>query len=181
MFGEDSQVFPFLSSHLQPLYEKVEAFENTIQNKVNAFFPVKTFKKTVHDKPFVNADLKKLKRQKKREYRTNGISEKYRKCSKKFNDAFRQASKEYLNKSINDLKVSNPGKLYKMFKKLGARPGESEDDGMFTLPAHENMNAKEIAEIIAEHFSKISREYPPLQVKSLPERVRQKIANPESE
>ena len=38
-----------------------------------------------------------------------------------------------------------------------------------------------IADIVAEHFSKISREYAPLQVESLPERVRLKIANPESE
>ena len=31
----------------------------------------------------------------------------------------------------------------------------------FTLPEHENLMNAESAELIAEHFSKISREFPP--------------------
>jgi hypothetical protein len=39
----------------------------------------------------------------------------------------------------------------------------------------------ESAEKIAEHFSKISREFPPLDMDTLPERVLQKLHNPETE
>ena len=49
------------------------------------------------------------------------------------------------------------------------------------IPDHENISYADAAERIAEHFSKISREFPPLDEKSLPDRVSKKIQNPESE
>ena len=64
---------------------------------------------------------------------------------------------------------------------MGAKPGECEENSTFTLPEHENLSNLEAADKIAEHFSKISREYSPLNVVNLPDRVSQKIKYPESE
>ena len=61
---------------------------------------------------------------------------------------------------------------------MEAQPGEF-DEATFTLPSHENLNSNEAAEKIAEHFSQISREYPPLSLATLPERVQTKVENPE--
>ena len=64
---------------------------------------------------------------------------------------------------------------------MGAQPGEFEETSTFTLPSHANLSTVESADKIAEHFSKISREFPPLNMETLPERVTQKLSNPESE
>ena len=86
-----------------------------------------------------------------------------------------------IRKNIDSLKDTNPGKAYSILKKMGAQPGECEESNIFTLPEHENLTTLEAAERIAEHFSQISREYPPLDAETLPDRVSQKIKNPESE
>ena len=64
---------------------------------------------------------------------------------------------------------------------MGAQPGECEDMSSFTLPSHEHLSPQESAEKIAEFFSKISQEFPPLSMEALPDRVKQKLLNPESE
>ena len=85
-----------------------------------------------------------------------------------------------LTKNVDSLKTTDPGRAYNILKKMGAQPGEY-DDCTFTLPSHENLNVQEAAEKICEHFSKISQEYPPLEMKNLPDRVRNKIENPEND
>ena len=86
-----------------------------------------------------------------------------------------------MRKNIESLKEANPGQAYSLLKRMGARPGECEGGASFTLPSHENLTPLEAANRIAEHFSKISREYPPLSVETLPERVKNKLISPESE
>ena len=77
------------------------------------------------------------------------------------------------------IKESNPGQAYTILKKLGARPGDCEESNLFSLPCHEGLSSHEVADRIAEHFSQISREFPPLDSETLPDRVKQKLANPE--
>ena len=57
-----------------------------------------------------------------REYCKNGKSIKYKKLAEHFTVEYYKASKDYLRKSIDSLKESNPGRMYKVIKKLGARP-----------------------------------------------------------
>ena len=64
---------------------------------------------------------------------------------------------------------------------MGAPPGECGESGTFTLPQHEHLSTEESADRIAEHFSRISQEFPPLNTDESPERVTQKLSNPESE
>ena len=98
-----------------------------------------------------------------------------------FETKFKKASENFLRKNVDSLKATNPGKAYTILKKMGAQPGECEESSTFTLPGHVNLTISEAADKIAEHFSKISREYPPLNRETLPDRVSQKIKNPESE
>ena len=51
----------------------------------------------------------------------------------------------------------------------------------FTLPSFENLSPEESVEKIAEHFSKISREFPPIEAKNLPDRVQKKLKYTENE
>ena len=65
--------------------------------------------------------------------------------------------------------------------RMGAMPGELENSNTFTLPSFENLTPKVVAEKIAEHFSQISREFPPLRMENLPKRVQIKLQEPEKE
>ena len=67
-------------------------------------------------------------------------------------------------------------KFYSKIKQVGARLGEC-GKSTFSIPSHVelNLDAEAEAEKIAEHFSAISKEYPPLDVTKLPQRVKDKI------
>ena len=73
------------------------------------------------------------------------------------------------------------GKAYTILKKMGAQPWDSIDANTFTLPSHNNLTVEQSAEQIAMHFGPISQEYPPLDVRSLPTRVKIKLQNKDSQ
>ena len=129
----------------------------------------------------MNSDLKTLKRKRMREYKLKGKSEKYERLKAEFEDKFKKAGHAFLRKNIDSLKETNPSQAYNILKKMGAKPGENNESSTFTLPGHEDLSPLEAANKIAEHFSKISKEFPHLDSDSLPEKVKDKIGNPEGE
>ena len=60
---------------------------------------------------------------------------------------------------------------------MGARPGDCEDSGTFTLTNHQdnNFTAKQSANKMVEYFSAISQEYEPIAIERLPEHVQIKL------
>ena len=64
------------------------------------------------------------------------------------------------------------GSTYPEIKKLGLRPGEG-GQPTFQLSTHteRNLSPTQTCEIIAEHFSLISQDYSPLNVRSLPPNI----------
>ena len=129
----------------------------------------------------MNSELKTLKRKRMREYRERGKTDKYDKLKNEFKLKFKKAAENFLRKNVDTLKQANPGQAYNVLKKMGAQPGEYEESSNFTLPSHENLTPLEAADKIAEFFSKISREFPPLNMETLPSRVTEKLKNPKSE
>ena len=132
------------------------------------------------DKEWMSEDLRKIRRQKSREYRRHQKSPKFVELQKKFLEIKEANSKKYIESEVETLKLSNPSQYYKRMKKLGARLGEC-TNSLFSLPTHieEDLSPIEAAERIASHFSSISQEYPPLDIGSLPDRVRNKITEPD--
>ena len=107
---------------------------------------------------------------------------KYQRLLQEFQTKFYKAASNYIRKNVDTLKVTDPGKAFSILKRMGAQPGEdAEDMNTFSIPGYEHLSPTQAADKIAEHFSKVSREFPPLDKDILPERVRLKIANPESE
>ena len=133
------------------------------------------------DKLFITADLKGLDRQKRREYFKKGKTEKYLRLKKQFDKKYKEEAVKYLNKNLDNIRDSKPGRIFSVLKRLGAVPGDCSDSNTFSLPAHEreNMSPEQSAERIAEHFAAISRDFPPLDVARLPLRVRNKIHSDE--
>ena len=133
-----------------------------LANLLDQHCPTKTVKlRPQVDKPFITAELKKIDRQRKREYKKHGKSEKYHSVNKLFETKYKKASTEYLNKMMLDLEESNPSKANKILKRLGAQPGDLPDEGNFVLPLHEELGltAKESADRIAEKFVEIGQEF----------------------
>ena len=159
---------------------QVENFEKILESKLNLIFPLKTVKFSPTDKPFITAEIKKLDRKKKTEYRKHGKSVKYVALKNKFDLKYKKAAKKYIQKNSTDLKKENPSKAYSILKRMGAQPGDCGDDGTFSLQNHQdaNMTLEECTEAIASHFSKISQEFSPLDPKNLPQRVQKKLLEP---
>ena len=123
-------------------------------NKLDEICPIQWMKIGPQDKPFITPELKKLKRCKQREYCKNGKTPKYHELRAKFDQKYKQAAQNFLNKKKKELKVTEPGKAYRVLKNMGAQPGDCTDNNSFTLPEHsqENLSPKESADRIAQFF-----------------------------
>ena len=183
----DSAVRLFGQWIINETFDCVETGDNTtnqayklqdlLQNKMNEYFPTKSVKVSQKDKKWINSELKKLDRAKKREWCKNGKSNRYIKLKKEFDRKYKEASEKYLDKNVRELKDSDPGRAYATLKKMGAQPGDNLDDCSFSIVEHleSNLTNKQSVEKIAEHFSKISNEYPALNVSNLSPTVQDKL------
>ena len=155
--------------------DHAKALESILLMNLEKFCPQKTMRIGPQDKPWMNFELKAINRRKMREWNKNGKSSKYVELETKFTEKFEAAAKKYMEKKIEALKESQPGKAYSVFKSMGAQPGDCTDNHTFTLPNHANLSDQESADAIAEHFASISREYMPLDIDRMPERVKQRL------
>ena len=160
--------------------DQVEYLQSILEEKVNTIFPRKTFKIFPQDKPFITSELKTLDRLKKREYMKHGRSEKYLKLKDNFDLKYQKAASNHLEKNVMSLTESDPGEAYSTLTKMGTQPGDCQDDGSFTLTEHleQNLTKEESTEKIAQHFAKISQNFPPLNIETLPENVKCKLNAP---
>jgi hypothetical protein len=109
-----------------------------------------------------------------------GKSPKYLRLKSAYDETFRKAATHYLDTCVSEMMEEAPGKAYRAMKKLGARPGDMDQEDGFTLTSHieENLTPKQSVERLADYFSKISQQYSPLNIQSLPENVRIKLKAP---
>ena len=147
-------------------------------------FPTKTVRINPNiDLPFITADLKKLDRLIKREYRKHLKSTKYLRLKEKYDLKFETAATNYLNKSVKSLMEDDPATAYRRLKRLAAQPGDHQDEGTFTLSSHleNNLTPEQSIERIAQHFANISQEFLTLNYNLLPADVREKLDKPVSD
>ena len=64
--------------------EQSVVFEQLVNEKLNLFCPEKEMKLGSQDKPFITAELKRISRQKNREYNKRGKTEKYKQLDNLF-------------------------------------------------------------------------------------------------
>ena len=154
-----SEQWDSISESLSPT-EQVAEFERLTQEKLNHFCPEKTIKISSQDKVWITAELKRIHRLKSREYIKHGTSVKYKALSSEFSQKFKLESQKYMKKQMNELKDANPGRAYKILKKMSQRPGDCSENQNFTLPGHEEegLSAEQSAERIAQHFAQISQQ-----------------------
>ena len=89
-----------------------------------------------------------------REWQKRGKTAKYNKLANEFETKYTKAAEKYINKKVEALKQTEPGKAFRILKTMGAKPGDCTDDGSCTLPSHQKdgLTSKQSAEKIAEYF-----------------------------
>ena len=98
--------------------KKAEQLQKMLVEKMNIYFPEKQFKVNMNDKPFMNRELKKLDRQRKKEYIKNKKSEKWKKLNTSFKEKVLLAKQSYYENIVEDLKESNPGHWHSKVKRM---------------------------------------------------------------
>ena len=63
----------------------------------------------------------------------HGRSDKYKKLQAKFDKKYSEAAERYLINNVTELKSINPGKAYKLLRRMG---GGAENEGDFKLQNH---------------------------------------------
>ena len=71
----------------------------------------------------------------------------------------------------------HPGRAYRAMKKMGAWPGDWENDGIFNVISNqnENLSLEQSTDRILKYFSSISQEYLPFEISRLPEDMQRKL------
>ena len=110
--------------------------------------------------------IKSLHRKVQREFYKHRQSEKWRGLKKKFKRMKRKAIKCFYSKFVTDLKVSEPGKWYKMAKRIGAI--DQMNSGEISVDELEGLSNQVCAERIAQSFAAVSQEYSPINLNALP-------------
>ena len=90
--------------------QHAQDLQNILISKLDQFCPPETFKISTQDKPWMNQDLKKLKRRRMREYQKRGKTEKYQKLAKEFNYKYKSAAEKFLRRNMETLKRPNLAK-----------------------------------------------------------------------
>ena len=155
----------------------VEEFQLHCTSLVEHYFPMKTVQVSSFDQPFFTDRLRALRRQRQREYRRSGKSEKYLKIKNSFDEAFLNEAHKYKDKLIAEVAEGKRGSSYKAIKKLGT--GKVEDVN-FQIPSHveSDFSAQESAETIADHFSRISQEFDPIDPSKFSPSLKNKLSQP---
>ena len=177
-FGEKvkKESFNFLSE--MRASDMVQGFQSKIQRIVEDTFPEKQITILAEDKPYFTENLRKLKRQRQREYYKHGRSNKYLNIKEKFEEKLKIEKSKYIQKIYLEVSEGSRGSIYPALKKLGLRPWQ-ENKSQFVLPSHadQNLSPAQSVELIANHFSLISQEYEPLDAANLPVRIQQYLTD----
>ena len=166
-----------LTCDLSPT-QQAESMERILLDRVEHQFPTKSVQVSNGDFAFIMAEIKKLDKYVKREYKLRGKTVKYFQLKAAYDQKFKKAAADHLQKFVRDMKEQAPGKAYRAMRRMGSRPGDCDDEGSFTLTEHINSNLtpQQSVEKIAQYFSAISQEYPPLVFINLPQHVQLKLS-----
>ena len=161
-----------------PVSSMVDMFQTIVDRFVCETFPEKQISISPYDDPWFNEDLRHLKRQRQRRYERHGKDEKYEVLKAKFEERLKNEMLKYIDKIEEEVRTGKRGSTYPALKRMGSRMFES-NQPEFQLPAHaeQNLSSAQSAELIADHFSRISQEFAPIQLSLLAPKVQQFLSS----
>ena len=148
------QVYSSESSH-----DKASVFQNMLLKKYDMFFPEKNRKINSDDAPWMTQKLKKMDRKRKRIYRKERRSEKWKMLDKNFKKEVKSSKEIFYKNMIADLRRKNPSQWYSSLKRISGFDQKSEK---IVISEINHKTDQEQVEVIADFFSSIPNEYEPL-------------------
>ena len=151
--------------HYTTCNEKLTCFNAILSKAIDSHLPMRSIKLHPSDKPWINTNIKKLIAKRQRAWLT-GHPSAYSFYRNKATKLCRQSRRTYFNSKILNTKDSNPKKWWKNIKALSGfakppLPSCLYHDGEFKRGA-------DLADLIAESFSKVSDDIPALSFTKLP-------------
>ena len=145
--------------------EKAEMLHNMVKSKLDETCPEKTTKVASDDQPWYTEQLKRLDRKRRREYKKNRRSDKYKAIKKLYDIKVRTAKRKFKSKMIDDVLTSRDREWYSKLKRITNYDQRKSET--FHVDEISDMTDEEQVEAIASAFSKISNEYEPVNRKEI--------------
>ena len=142
---------------LESAHEKAELFQNILLQKLEEIFPEKILKINSDDQPWISFKLKRLDRRRKRVFRKERKSEKWKKLDKLFKQEMKSEKEKFYQQSVADLKLANPSKWFTCLKKITSHDQRKSEQ--INVDQINHLSDQQQAELIAETFSSIQNEY----------------------
>ena len=154
----------------------VDVFETITSDLVDIHFPLKTISITSFDKPWINEELKALRRRRSRLYSRQGRSQEYLRLRTEFSEKMKIEANKYKDKMNNEVKEGKLGSSYSAIRKLGAgansSPTSSFEIASFIDGGYSDQQS---ADLLADHFSRISQEFDPIDIDLLPPNIKSEL------
>ena len=136
--------------------EKAEILQGLIMTKLDQYCPEKIRKIASDDKPWFTSKLKELDRKKKREYRKNRSSQKYKQLQRVFLKKVATEKKNFKKRMIDDVITAKSSQWYTKLKRITNYDQQKTE--MVEVEEIAHLSDKDQAEAIADAFSRISNE-----------------------
>ena len=146
------EVFEATSAH-----EKALNFQSLLASKVNEFFPQKILKLHSDDQPWINFKIKKLDRKRKRIYRRERRSKRWKQLDEEFKNEVKAAKRDFYKKSVSELKSKKPSQWFQCLKRLTSYDQFKTEQPVCEEISH--LSDEDQAERIATQFASIQNEY----------------------
>ena len=146
--------------------EKVEAFQGILAGYMDKFFPIKSTTKRSTDPPWVNEQIRKLSRKRRRIYDREGRSKRWKRLKKKSDNLYRTRAGKYLEKQRELLTGPDAARtFYKHVRDYSSREKPPAFDPCDLYPTK---TKEEVAKNLAEHFNGISKEFTGIEPGQIP-------------
>ena len=142
---------------LESAHEKAELFQNILLQKLDEIFPEKISKINSDDQPWISNKLKRMDRRRKRIFRRERKSEKWKNLDKLFKKEMKTSKAKFYQQSVADLKIAKPSKWFSCLKKLTSHDQHKSEQ--INIDQINHLSDQQQAELIAEQFSSIQNEY----------------------
>ena len=146
--------------------DKAEAFQAILRGYVDEAFPVKTTTRRASDPPWVNHQIRKLTKKRRRVYDREGRSRKWKRLKKKSDELYRERARNYVEHQKE--KLTGPEAARTFYKHVKAFSSKEKPPGFDPCTLFPGESAETVAERLADHFNKISDEFDGVQPGQIP-------------
>ena len=145
-------------------HDKARIFQELLLSALDKYLPEKIRKINSDDQVWITHKLKILDRRRKRVFRKERRSGRWRMLNKMFKEEVKVAKSMFYKNTVADLKTKSPGQWYSSLKRITSSDQQKEQVNIDEIS---HLTDQEQAEAIADKFAAIPNQYEALQSKDI--------------